>query len=392
MVPSAGLNSAPNESASMAGFAFPKAEFQRRLVKIRERMKAAGLDALVVTRGENIFYGSGFRASHFASWLSELHALVVPETGVPRLMTRSLEREIAKMQWTPSPQLYMDHENPYEVLRKILAETGKTDKKIGIEERFLKVSQLKKIQAILPGATFADASGLIENVAATPSRAESECLRRAANITNIGFRTGIEAIGEGVYPYEVIGKMHAAMYQAGQRDFDMSLVCVWSGPQGGRMHDTATTEKIKSGDLVTVEVWGVDNHYKAGAQASVYVGQKPPTEIVKAYDLNSTMHARGVSAVRAGKTAGEIFDAVNSVYRPARGADYYRRCGGSMGLTVFTIDLVNGKKDVLQPGTALLVQTLLDDPVLLTCASTVMVTENGCEELTSPLSTLRTTG
>ena len=392
MVPSAGLNSAPNESASMAGFAFPKAEFQRRLVKIRERMKAAGLDALVVTRGENIFYGSGFRASHFASWLSELHALVVPETGVPRLMTRSLEREIAKMQWTPSPQLYMDHENPYEVLRKILAETGNTDKKIGIEERFLKVSQLKKIQAILPGATFADASGLIENVAATPSRAESECLRRAANITNIGFRTGIEAIGEGVYPYEVIGKMHAAMYQAGQRDFDMSLVCVWSGPQGGRMHDTATTEKIKSGDLVTVEVWGVDNHYKAGAQASVYVGQKPPTEIVKAYDLNSTMHARGVSAVRAGKTAGEIFDAVNSVYRPARGADYYRRCGGSMGLTVFTIDLVNGKKDVLQPGTALLVQTLLDDPVLLTCASTVMVTENGCEELTSPLSTLRTTG
>ena len=355
-------------------------------------MKAAGINALVVTRGENIFYGSGFRASHFASWLSELHALVIPETGVPRLMTRSLEREIAKLQWTPSPHLYMDHENPYEVLRRILAETGNTDKRIGIEERFLKVSQLKKIQNVLPGASFADASGLIESVAAIPSRAESECLRRAANITNIGFRTGIEALGEGVYPYEVIGKIHAAMYQAGQRDFDMSLVCVWSGPQGGRMHDTATTEKIKTGDIVTVEVWGVDNHYKAGAQASVYIGQRPPAEVVKAYDLNASMHARAVSAVCAGKTAGDVFDAVNSVYRPARGADYYRRCGGSMGLTVFTIDLVNGSKDLLQPGTALLIQTLLDDPVLLTCASTVMVTENGCEELTSALSTLRTKG
>jgi Xaa-Pro dipeptidase len=40
---------------------------------------------------------------------------------------------------------------------------------------------------------------------------------------------------------------------------------------------------------------------------------------------------------------------------------------------------------------ALLVQTLLDDPVLLTCASTVMVTEQGCEEMTSPIPTLRTT-
>jgi Xaa-Pro dipeptidase len=374
------------------GLVFSESEFQGRITKIREKMKAAGLNALVLTRAENIFYGSGFRASHFASWLSELHALVIPENGTPRLMTRSLEREIAKLQWTPSPQLYMDHENPYEILRRILAETGNTDSKVGIEERFLKVSQLKKIQNILPAATFADASGLVESVAAIPSRVESECLRRAAEITNIGFWAGIEALGEGVYPYEVIGKTHAAMYQAGQRDFDMSLVCVWSGPQGGRMHDTSTTERIRSGDIVTVEVWGVDNHYKAGAQASIYVGKNPPADVVKAYDLNAKMHASAVSAVRAGKTAGEVFDAVNGVYRPARGADYYRRCGGSMGLTVFTVDLVNGRKDILKPGTALLIQTLLDDPVLLTCASTVMVTETGCEELTSPLSKLQTTG
>ncbi len=376
----------------MNELAFPAAEFDARLARIRSQMKLAGLGALVVTRGENIFYGSGFRAAHFASWLSELHALIIPERGHPRLMTRMLEREIAKLQSTDSPCLYMDHENPYEVLRRIIAESGNADKTIGIEERFLKVSQLKKIRSHLPAATFVDASGLIERVAAAPSPAESQCLRNAARITNVGFRAGIEALRAGIYPYEVIGRIHDAMYQAGQSDFDMSLVCVWSGPKGGRMHDTATTEKIKTGDLVTVEVWGVDNQYKAGAQASIYVGKNPPGGIVEAYDLNAAMHASAVRAIRAGRTAGDVFDAVNGVYRPARGADYYRRCGGSMGLTVFTIDLVHGRADVLSPGVALLVQTLLDDPVLLTCASTVMVTEQGCEELTSPLSTLRTTG
>ena len=375
----------------MSDLSFPAAEFEQRIAKVRERMKARGVDALVLTRGENIFYGCGFRASHFASWLSELHALVIPATGKPRIMTRALEREIARLQWTDQPNLYMDHENPYEVLCRILAETGNTGKTIGIEERFLKVSQLKKIQSHLPDATFVDASGLIESVAASPSSAESACLRKAAHITNVGFQRGIKELRDGVYPYEVIGKIHDAMYQAGQRDFDMSLVCVWSGPKGGRMHDTATTEKIKTGDLVTIEVWGVDNHYKAGAQASIYIGKDPPAGIVKAYNLNAAMHASALKAVKAGATAGNVFDAVNRVYRPARGADYYRRCGGSMGLTVFTIDLVNGRQDVLQPGVALLVQTLLDDPVLLTCASTVMVTEQGCEELTSPISTLRTT-
>ena len=93
----------------MNDLAFPAAEFEGRLARIRARMQPAALDALIVTRGENIFYASGFRASHFASWLSELHALVIPAIGEPRLMTRALEREIAKLQWTGSPQLYMDH-------------------------------------------------------------------------------------------------------------------------------------------------------------------------------------------------------------------------------------------------------------------------------------------
>ena len=100
----------------MNGLSFPADEFEQRLAKIRSKMAAAGLNALLVTRGENIFYGSGFRASHFATWLSELHALIIPESGRPRLMTRALEREIARLQWTDSPSLYMDHENPYEVL------------------------------------------------------------------------------------------------------------------------------------------------------------------------------------------------------------------------------------------------------------------------------------
>ncbi len=373
----------------MNDLAFPAAEFEGRLARIRARMQPAALDALIVTRGENIFYASGFRASHFASWLSELHALVIPAIGEPRLMTRALEREIAKLQWTGFPQLYMDHENPYELLVRILRESGNSEKRIGIEERFLKVSQLKSIQRHLPAAQFTDASGLVESVAADPSPAESACMRRAARITEIGFQTGIGALREGAYPYEIIGKIHQAMYQAGQRDFDMSLVCVWSGPQGGRMHDTSTTEKIKSGDLATIEVWGVDNHYKAGAQGSVYIGRSAPAAVVDAYNLNVQMHQEAAKVVKAGVTAAAVFSAANAVYRRARGTDYYRRCGGSMGLTVFTIDLVKGRNDILAPGTALLIQTVLNDPVLLTCASTVMVTEQGCEELTSPLLELR---
>lgn len=375
----------------MIDLAFPPQEFEGRLAKIRLKMKEAGLDALILTRAENIFYASGYKAAHFASWLSEVHAVIIPSEGAPRLMTRSLERETTRLQWTADPIVYMDHEDSYAVLTAVLRESGSEAKVIGLEERFLKVSQFKKIQRYIPNATLVDASGLVEGVAAIPSKAESACMREAARITDIGFKAGLEKIKEGVYPYQIIGKIHEAMYDAGQRDFDMSLVCVWSGPQGGRMHDTSTTERIKKGDIVTVEIWGVDNQYKAGAQGSIYVGENPPENILKAYELVSSMHSKAKQAVKPGATTGDIFSAANSIYRAAKGTDYYRRCGGSMGLTVFTLDLVKGRKDVLHPGVSLLIQTLVDDPVLLTCASTVMVTPAGHDELTKPLSALRTT-
>ena len=68
----------------MSELSFSAAEFEGRLAAIRNKMKATALDAVILTRGENIFYGSGFRASHFASWLSELHALIIPAEGAPR--------------------------------------------------------------------------------------------------------------------------------------------------------------------------------------------------------------------------------------------------------------------------------------------------------------------
>lgn len=370
----------------MTDMVFSPDEFADRHRRIRAQMKEQGVDALVVTRGENIYYGSGYKASHFASWLCELHALVIPASGEPRIMTRSLEREAAMIQFTKAPKLYADHENPYEVLLAILKESGNTAATLGIEERFLKLSQFKKLRQYLPEAKFVDVTGMIEAVAATPSPAESECLRRAAHVTKIGLDVGLRAAKEGVYPYEVIGKIHQVMYAAGQSDFDMSLVAVWSGPQGGRMHDTSTTEKIKKGDIVTVEIMGVDNQYRAGSQACIYIGDDaPPKNVVDAYKLVTEMQTKAKEAVKAGKTANDIFEAASAVYRGVRGTDYYRRCGGSMGLTIFTLDLVKGRTDVLKPGVALLVQTLVDDPVLLTCASTVMVTEAGYQELTQPV-------
>jgi Xaa-Pro aminopeptidase len=48
----------------LSDLSFPAAEFEGRLAAIRDKMKAAGLDALILTRGENIYYASGCSCGH----------------------------------------------------------------------------------------------------------------------------------------------------------------------------------------------------------------------------------------------------------------------------------------------------------------------------------------
>ncbi|MBL0932156.1 MAG: aminopeptidase P family protein [Alphaproteobacteria bacterium] len=369
----------------MTQFAFPIEEFSLRLEKIRAKMSAKGIDALVVSRPENIFFVSGFRAAHVAMRTAELPIVVIPKSGTPILMTRALEAAAAQRQWT-TPRLYKDYEDPYALFAQVAAEFGAGSGRIGIEERVVRVSQHKRLRAAVPGAELIDVSGMVESVAALPSPAETACIERAARVTELGLHAGFAGLAEGVYPYDLVAKIHGAMYGAGQSDFDRSLVAVWSGPNGGRMHDTLTTEQVAKGDIVTVEVMGVDTHYRAGGQGCAYIGDEPPKAYKEAYDLIARMHDAARGAVRAGVTAGSVFDAANAVYKAAKGVDYYRRCGGSMGLTQFTVDLVKGRGDVLTPGLALLIQTLVDDPVLLTYASTILVTPGGYREITRPLS------
>ncbi|SDG24844.1 M24 family metallopeptidase [Pseudonocardia oroxyli] len=370
------------------GLSFPADEYQRRYDALVAELDRAGASALVVTRPENIFYVTGYRAAHIAARTCELHAAIIVPGRHPVIFARSLERQTVTAQWA-TPVLFADHEDPFAMLPEILAGVDIT--RLGVEERFLRLRQDQGMRRVLPGVGYVDLSGLVERVASVSSPVEIEAMRQASVITEVGLAAGLDAVRRGDHAYEAVAAAHDAMYRAGQTDFDKSLVAVWSGPEGGRMHDTAVTQRFVEGDLATVEIMGVHRHYRTGGQASVHVGEDVPGAVRDAHALVIEMHERARAAIRAGVTAGEVFAAASGAYREVKGEDYYRRVGGSMGLTNFTLDLVRDRRDVLLEGTPILIQTLVDDPVLIACASTVLVEASGSSRLTSPVLTLRST-
>ena len=369
-------------------------EYKERLEKTRQKMTSLGLDALILTKPDNIFYVSGYGASTISTSIGPLHALVVPAKGEPRLITRLVEEAtVAETQWTKEPRLHRDDEDPFNLLVGILQESGNTSGMIGIEKNFVTVRQMERMRQVLPSSEFNDATGLVESVSARPSKTESDYARKAAEVTNIGFRRGIEVVREGVYIYEVVGEIDSAMFKAGQGDLIAGSqigrrtprTLLWAGPRGGCVHETTTSKRLEREDLVTTEIWGSHNHYVAAAQGTIYIGDSPSTDIVSTYKLLSDMYLAARDTIRAGIRSGEPYDAANRIYRASQGVDYYRAIGWSVGLGMGATRLFKGGEDVITVGLPLFIQAGIFAPLCVICAGTVIVTETGSEEVVTPL-------
>jgi Xaa-Pro dipeptidase len=372
----------------MNSLPFSKEEYGRRLEKVRAKMSERGLDALILTRAQNIYYVSGYRAA-VMNWTLPLLALVVPINGEMRFMTRQIESATADTQLAPEPRKYKDHENPYELLAGLVQESGCASGRIGVEESFLSGFQLNQIRKALPSATLHDASWLVERIRITLSAQEVAYFRKAAEMTKLGFSRGLQMIKPSLYAYQVIAEMQNVMYQAGQSDVEVTKMWIWSGPRGGLMHDTAVTRKMEQGDLATIEVWGTDCQYLVGAQGTVYFGNKPPKDFSENHKLVADMYLAAKEVLKPGAISGEAYRAANKVYRARKGSDYWRRVGSNMGLTFGPMDMGMNGKDVIEPWTPFILQLVEVEPALVTCCSTVLVTDTGVEELTPPLLELK---
>src|SRR5438093_8757430 len=102
--------------------AFPVAEFQRRVERVQKAMAERGLDALLVTRPQNVYYLTGFRSmgAGLAAGMGNIHAALVPLSGTPTVFMRALEtRTAAKYCWT-EVEPYRDYEDAYAAIARRL--------------------------------------------------------------------------------------------------------------------------------------------------------------------------------------------------------------------------------------------------------------------------------
>lgn len=370
---------------------FSLAEYQERLTKLRASMQERGVEVLLSFTPENIYYLSGYQTPGYYTY----QCVIVPLEGDPVMFTRYLEEtNVRGLSWIDTRAYYNDNQDPVEETLRALREHGLADKTIGVEENswFLTVTDYRKLQEGLPGTTFKDASGTVEQLRLIKSDQEIAYIREAAAACDEGVRRAIEVAAPGASENDLA----LALY-AGSLEHDSEYMSlppfVASGYRSALAHATWSGRELIPGEVVFVEHAGVIHRYSAALIRTLSVGE--PSDQVKRMDEAARAGLAAAIATSApGVPAYEVDRACRGAIRDLGFGDYFRhRTGYSIGINFppdwgegHIMSIKESESRPLEAGmTFHFVPGLFDyGHAAVGCSQTVLITENGCE----PLSTI----
>jgi Xaa-Pro dipeptidase len=377
-------------AVSEAERVFPQEEFAARREKLGAAMAATGLDGLVVSTPENIFYLTGLDHQGFFA----LHLLVITAAGEMILVARAMERITVEDQVSGVRFVgYADNEVAAEVAAAALREHGLASARIGVEKHslFFPPRAYEALLAGIPETIWLDASGLIDELRMIKSAREIGYTRQAAAVTDAMLQAAIDAVRPGVNEREVAAEVHRAMILAGGDPPGFGPF-IRPTPRLGEEHTTWHDRQLVAGEALLLELSGCVNRYHAPAGRFLFIGRRSPgsREIeqvcLEAFD-------RVVDAIRPGATAADVYRAWQSRV-DAAGLSHYRRhhCGYLVGLGFppswtggsVVVGLRHDSDLVLRPGMVFHLLSWLMDTGRgdYFVSNTALLTEDGCEILT----------
>ncbi|UFN47277.1 Xaa-Pro peptidase family protein [Roseomonas sp. OT10] len=298
---------------------FAAAEFEGRRAATLALMAQRGLDALILTSSENIYYLTGFGSLAYAGTALLLGAdgtgvWVIRRTELSNI--RALNAEL----WAKEGVGVADGQEFGTVLRDTLRERFPAARRIGIELGSVKASLASFLGITETGFACENVSGLVESLRRVKSPAEIALLRRAGHIVATACREGYEALRPGMTDSELAAVVTAALIRHGSdRIAQMPNVC--AGPRTARAHVTWCGETILPGEVVNVEPAASVRDYTTPVYRMASLGE-PPEEARRMFAVCREALDAGYAAVRPGMTSHEAARVFETVIEKAGYAEY----------------------------------------------------------------------
>jgi len=333
--------------------AFPKAEYDARVARAKTALAAAGIDVLIATGPENIFYLTGQQTPGYYTF----QALVLPVDGEPVFVLRQLEYfNFIANTFIGDAEVYTDGDEPVSFLVDVINKKGLASKRVAIDKRgwFLPIAVYEALAGKL--GKVGDAAGIIERLRAVKSPAEVEKIATAARYVDAGMRAGLAAVKAGATDNDLVSAMMGTAISAGSEYVGMEPLCS-VGKRTGVPHGTWRRGKLGADQPAFLEMAACHDRYHAALMRSAWVGTAPQ----EALDMEKACQealAASLDALKPGRPCEASHLACQAVIDKAGYTDNFKkRTGYSIGISFApdwgeggVLSLYTGVKTELQPG------------------------------------------
>lgn len=295
-----------------------------RLTRVREAMKAQGVDALLISLGADMPWLTGYEAMP----LERLTMLVLPADEravllVPELEAPRVDEDPDAFELRP----WKEGSDPVAVVADLVGPRAH----LGIGDRTW-ATFLVELQHQLPGRTWDVASTVTGPLRAVKDAAEVEALAAASAAAD---RVAAQLLG-GEIP--LVGRTEAdvsadigrrLIAEGHQR---VNFAIVGSGPNSASPHHDASPRVIQAGEPVVCDFGGSLDGYCSDTTRTVFTGQPTP-EFVELYTVLQEAQALGVAAAVTGVTCEDVDAAARRPIAEAGfGPAFIHRTGHGIGL------------------------------------------------------------
>ena len=330
--------------------AITPAERAQRMARAQALMEELQADALIVGAGPSLRYftGVGWNATE------RLVAMILPRSGdptmvCPRFELGSLE---ASLGIEAAIVLWEEHESPYALAAKVLADLGATSLAIDPALPFFAYDGLR---LAAPGVAMVNGAPVIDGCRMIKSGAELALMRQAKAMTLEVHRRAARILAPGITTTAVrrfIDQAHRAL----GADDGSSFCAVQFGVASAYPHGLPGEQQLAKGDIVLIDTGCKVQGYNSDITRT-YVFGEPTDEQRRVWDTEKQAQAAAFAAVKPGVPCEEIDAVARRVLEAAGfGPDYAlpglpHRTGHGIGLSIHEAPyLVRGDKTPLAPG------------------------------------------
>ncbi|MCB7317753.1 M24 family metallopeptidase [Lacrimispora sp. 210928-DFI.3.58] len=389
---------------------FPQAEYEAHIQKLQREMEETGLDLLLLSSPENIFYTTGYRSWYLSSLFRPV-LVFVPRKGEPAIYLRILEKStVENVSWCPNIYVSgtksrnlgpLNAEGPADALRKFRAALDYETKKIGLEagdgqHYFWSLSTLKELTDSFSDCSFTDGTRAIQRARMIKTSWEIGKIQTAGYVTERAIEETFRTIRPGITTEKEIARGIASRMTAGGVD-KISYLTVNSGRDKYHTFNSYATDRIVDfGDLVLVDISGHIDGYASDLTRVMYLGKEPGEDYREmAETARECVHA-GLRVCRPGARISDVSREIEGYLRRSKyGKQVVHSSGHSIGLNVTEYPNISDDCDeIIRPGMVLALENGVYPYELERGAGTIwisfrmedeaLVTEEGGQWLSGP--------